>query len=148
MPRVLIIAYGNPLRCDDGLAWRAAQELAKQDLGENVEIITTHQLTPELAASASQASRVMFIDAAHGGVAGELAFASVVPQPQSSVFTHDFSPGAILNLSHELYSSRPEANIISICGENFDHGQTLSAKVSAALPHLIARVKDFIEQTC
>jgi hydrogenase maturation protease len=146
MPRVLIIAYGNPLRCDDGLAWRAAQELAKQNLGEAVEIITTHQLTPELAASVSQASTVVFIDAAHDGAAGELTFAKVLPQPQSSVFTHEFSPGAILNLSRELYGKRPEASMVSICGESFDHGETLSAKVIAALPGLIDRVKELIQQ--
>ena len=76
MSRVLIVAYGNPLRCDDGLAWSAAEMLAP-GLPGDVEIITRHQLTPELAFPVSQAASVLFIDAAHSGAPGELLSATV-----------------------------------------------------------------------
>jgi Ni,Fe-hydrogenase maturation factor len=49
MPRILIVAYGNPMRCDDGVAWRAADALETNSCGGNVEILRRHQLAPELA---------------------------------------------------------------------------------------------------
>ena len=39
MARVLIIAYGNPMRCDDGLAWRAADEFERKLSDFEVEIL-------------------------------------------------------------------------------------------------------------
>lgn len=46
---MLIIAYGNLLRGDDGLASRAADELAQKVEPSKVEILQRHQLAPELA---------------------------------------------------------------------------------------------------
>jgi hypothetical protein len=46
--RVLIIGYGNPLRTDDGLGWRAAYRLAASLKDAPVEALAVHQLTPEL----------------------------------------------------------------------------------------------------
>ena len=53
MARSLIIGYGNPLRSDDGFGWHATQKLTIQLHYADVEIITRHQLTPELAETAS-----------------------------------------------------------------------------------------------
>ena len=144
-PRILIIAYGNPLRCDDGLAWRAAEELSKLNFAGDIEIVTRHQLTPELALPVSQVGTVLFIDAARHGVPGEIASASVKPQRSSSAFTHDFSPATILGLAEELYGNCPQAIAASVCGECFDHGETLSAKVEESLPRLIDHVRGLIE---
>lgn len=144
MCRVLIVAYGNPLRCDDGLAWRAAEELSKQNLGPDVQVVTAHQLTPELAESVSQASSVIFIDAAQSGVPGEIVLTPLLPQTQSSVFTHDFSPSAILSLSEELYGKCPEAHSLSLVGECFDHGEELSTGVKNKLPALVALACEWI----
>ena len=145
MARVLIIAYGNPLRCDDGLAWSAAEELFKLSLPADVEIITRHQLTPELALEASQAGTVLFVDAARAGVPGELASSPLMAQPLASAFSHDCSPAAILGIAREIYGSSPRAITISLCGECFDCGETLSAKVEENLPRLIALVSDLAQ---
>src|SRR5579862_9528285 len=51
--KILIIAYGNPLRCDDGIAWRAADALAQKLSDSDVEIVRLHQLAPELAETIS-----------------------------------------------------------------------------------------------
>jgi|ERR1700680_4110080 len=143
--RILILAYGNPLRCDDGLAWRAAEELSHLDLPNGVEIITRHQLTPELALPVSQAGTVLFIDAAQHGVPGEIRSGPVKPQRSSSAFTHEFSAGTILSLAKELYSACPNAFAISLCGECFDHGETLSPKVEERMPQLVDQVRELIQ---
>ena len=143
--RILIIAYGNPLRGDDGLAWHAAQKLSEQGLPEDAELITRHLLTPELALPVSEAATVLFIDATRAGVPGELTSAPVKPQRQaSSVFTHEFSATTILGMAQELYGKCPAAFSISLCGECFEHGETLSARVEEGLPRLVALVSEFI----
>ena len=62
MARALIIGYGNPLRGDDGLGWRAAEQLAEIIPQSEAEVIACHQLTPELAEPISRARLVIFID--------------------------------------------------------------------------------------
>ena len=47
--KALIIGYGNPLRSDDGFGWHAGRLLAQALAGQEAEVITCHQLTPELA---------------------------------------------------------------------------------------------------
>lgn len=143
MPGILVIAYGNPLRCDDGLAWRVAEELAKLNLPSDVEIFTRHQLTPELALPVSQATTVLFIDAARTGVPADLAWRPLKPQPSSSLFTHECSPAAILGLAQELYGRCAEAFTISLTGECFDHGETLSKRVEENLPRVLELVIAF-----
>ncbi len=142
MPRVLIIAFGNPLRSDDGLAWRAAEELTNLGLPADIEIITRHQLTPELALEASQAEMVLFVDAAQSGVPGDIAQSPVKAESFSAAFSHQCSPAAILGMAQEIYGSSPQAFTISLCGECFDHGETLSAKVEESLPRLITLIRD------
>jgi len=143
MPRVLIIACGNPLRCDDGVAWRAADELSRS-VPAGVEIVAQHQLTPELAFPISQAGSVLFVDAAHTGMPGEVKYDPVQPRELSSSLSHEFSPAAILDLAQRLYGRCPPAFIISICGERFEHGERLSSSVEEGLPHLVERIRGFI----
>lgn len=143
MRNALVIAYGNPLRCDDGVAWQVADELSRLNLPD-VEIVTAHQLTPEFAQSVSQASLVVFVDAKHDGTPGEITVAPVVPLSQSFIFTHDFLPGTILNAASYLYRKSPKATLVSVVGENFDHGDQLSQKITASIPALVSCVKEIL----
>jgi len=144
MPRVLIVAFGNPLRSDDGLAWRAAEELTNLGLPADIEIITRHQLTPELALEASQAETVLFVDAAQSGVPGDIAQSPVKAESLTAAFSHECSPAAMLGIAQEIYGSSPQAFTISLCGECFDHGETLSTKVEENLPRLVALIRDLV----
>ena len=147
MPRVLIIAYGNPLRCDDGLAWHVAEKLSHLPLPEHVEVITQHQLTPELAFPVSRAGTVVFVDAAQAGVPGEIRCEPIAPGPVASSLTHQFPAGAILHLAQKLYGAVPRAFVLSLHGECFEHGEALSSKVEENLPRLLERVTAFFNET-
>jgi hydrogenase maturation protease len=147
MPRVLIVACGNPLRCDDGLAWRAVEELQRRQLPQDVEIIAQHQLTPELASAVSQVERVLFLDAASCGQPGEVRCEPVLPLRTSGAFTHNFPPASILSLARELYGKAPQAYVISLSGECFDHGETISATVEAALRGFVELVVRLTEES-
>ena len=145
MSRILILGYGNPLRSDDGLGWRAAEELSRTLSSPDIEILTRHQLTPELAGPLSQAATVIFIDASQEGEPGELSCVPVTPQASGTGFSHDLSPAAALALSQLLFCTSPRAFLVSLCGKNFGHGETLSAPVAAGMPRLTALVEDLVE---
>jgi hydrogenase maturation protease len=144
MARVLILACGNPLRCDDGVAWRAAEELSRLHGGDDVEIVSRHQLTPELAVAVSQAETVLFLDAGRIGAPGEIMVTPLQAQPDAPVFFHDVSPQAILALSRQLYGVCPRAWMVSMGGECFDHGETLSPGIEHRLPLFVARIADLV----
>jgi hydrogenase maturation protease len=152
-PRILIVAYGNPLRSDDGVAWRAADALESK-LDDRLEIIRVHQLTPELADAARNREMVVFIDAAcvgdvENGCPGEVHVREIstdeIQQHSRGHFTHVYSPAKVLNLARQLYDATPKACVITVAGENFEHGERLSAPVANALPELIARIEQTVE---
>ena len=146
MPLILILAYGNPLRCDDGLAWRAAAALDGKFSTSQVEIVRTHQLAPELAETVSRCEAAIFVDAGAGSPAGEIRCAQVsLPEAQPR-FSHQLSPHAIVALAHQLFGASPHAYSVTLTGDCFDHGESLSPAVAAALPALVARIESLIQQ--
>jgi hydrogenase maturation protease len=150
MPRVLIIAYGNPMRCDDGLAWRAADELEGKFASEEVEIRRSHQLAPEFAETVSRCEGVIFVDAAAANEAngnpGEVRVAPVVVPESPTRFSHQLSPGAVVALARQLYAASPRTFSVTLTGQCFDHGESLSPAVTAALPVLVARIEALVQQ--
>ena len=150
MARILIVGYGNPLRSDDGLGWRAAEELSQRLSLTEVEVIVRHQLTPELADNLKSADAVFFIDAAHAGPPGELTCEPVTSQPLTSqpqtIHSHQCSPAGVLALAQQLYGASPRAFAVTLCGECFDHGAAFSAAVEAGFPKLTALVEKLARQ--
>lgn len=140
MPRVLIIGYGSPLRGDDGLGWHAAERLRELAL-PGTEVLTVHQLTPELAEDASRAERVIFIDAREGGSPGEWRAEPVTAEAESvQAFTHHVTPGSLLGGARLLYGSEPEGILFAMSGESFEYREGLSETVAAALPEMLDAV--------
>jgi len=144
MSRVLVLAVGNPLRSDDGLAWHVADELRRNNLPPDVEIITVHQLAPELAENASSADLVIFVDASSLGEPGALSCEKIAAAPAESGSSHHLSPQALVELTAMLYGRAPAAYLVSIAGRNFDHGELLSPEVSKAIPGLVAKMRELI----
>jgi len=153
-PRILIIAYGNPLRCDDGIAWRAADALEGKFPESEVEILHLHQLAPEVADKVRQRELVLFVDAAcvddiENKRPGEIRIcevSAVETRERPDHFSHVYSPAKVLGMACELYQAAPKAFVITIAGENFDHGGSLSLEVRAALPTLVARIDEIIRR--
>jgi hydrogenase maturation protease len=155
MPRVLIIAYGNPLRCDDGVAWRAAEALEGKFPEPEVELLRLTQLAPEIAEAARYRSLILFLDAAcldqiECGTPGQIRVNQisqpVIEKGHAGEFSHVYSPLKIISLARELYDSSPKAVVITVTGENFGHGDRLSDPVAAALPSLVATVEQIVRE--
>lgn len=143
--RVLIIAYGNPLRQDDGVGWRAAQRL-REVLQENaVEIIYRQQLTQDLVLSISSSSRVVFIDSEIGSTPGAITCRSIAPATfLSPNFTHHMTPAELLAWTRILCGQAPRAELVTITGAAFDLNESLSPPVEAALPTLFEMIKGLV----
>jgi hydrogenase maturation protease len=145
MTQILIVGYGNPLRCDDGVGWRAAEALSRSLPFPEIEIVIRHQLAPELADNLRYADLVFFIDAAHAGQPGELTCEPLTSQ-QGITGSHQLSPAHLLALAQQLYGATPRAFAVSLCGACFEHGSTISATVEAGLPKLTALVENLTRQ--
>jgi len=154
MPRILIVGYGNPLLSDDGLGWHAAEYLSTILTCPDIQILSCHQLTPELAETVSQAELVIFIDARRGGEPGTIDCheipnrfsmnTSSAQRPPSLL--HQLSPAAVLALAHDLYGVAPRCYVLSVIGASFEPGSTLSPQVAASLPALAAQVQSLISR--
>ena len=152
MPRILIIAYGNPMRSDDGVAWRAADQLerkfADSETAAEVEILRCHELAPELAETVSRSEAVIFLDAASAAIGqpGELRCEEILLPSGTTSFSHQLSPGAVLALCQQLFGASPRAYAMTLTGECFDHGESLSPVVEAALPEWRERTEALVRQ--
>lgn len=145
MARVLVLGYGNPLRSDDGLGWRVAVELFRANASPDVLVLPCHQLTPDLAETASLVETVIFVDCSHKGEPGKIHSEEVRSQSGPASFTHDLSAAALLDLAAELFGVCPRAYLFTICGECFDPGENFSPSVSSCIPGLKAMIRRQIE---
>ena len=150
MPSILIVAYGNPLRSDDGVAWRAADALGGKFPESDVEIVCLHQLAPELAETVSHFAKVIFIDAGSepACVPGEIRVQQIHDEAGDSThaapFSHTPAPATVLALASRLYGATPRAFTVTVAGGNFGHGQTLSPAVASALPRVISQIESLV----
>ncbi|MGO9893781.1 MAG: hydrogenase maturation protease [Bryobacteraceae bacterium] len=141
MPRLLIVGYGNRLRSDDGVGFRAAELLRERCVNCAVEILAVPQLTPELVEPVSRARHVVFIDAAAEGPPGEIRRRTLAAPSSGAVFTHQMTPEALLAGAAALYGASPSAVLYSISGESFAYGEHLTPAVERALTELVATIQ-------
>ncbi len=138
--RVLVIGYGNPLRCDDGLGWQVVRQLEAQGLPEGVVVRRVIQLTPELAAEMGERDLVLFVDASQEGEPGEVRTRQVEREPRNESFTHEDSPAGLLWLAQRLHGVAPIGWLLTVAGERFEWGESLSPAVRASLPRVLESV--------
>lgn len=143
--RTLIIGYGNPLRSDDGFGWHVSGSLAQALEGQDIEVMTCHQLTPELAETLSRCRRAVFIDADAEGKPGAVHSRAIHPQAHaSSWFTHTCTPSGLLASAKQLYGHHPEAIVITVSAQSFEFGDVLSPIVASALPKVVEQVCEWV----
>lgn len=137
---VLILAYGNPGRRDDGLGPALAAALEVLDL-PGVTIDVDYQLTVEDAAAVAAHDVVVFVDADCRGTA-PFSFTPLAPQPAVSFSSHSVAPQAVLGLAAELFGTVRPGYLLGIRGYEFNEfGEGLSERAQANL----AAALEFIE---
>lgn len=141
-PRKLIIGYGNPLRGDDGVGWKAASILAAKIPSEAARVLTVHQLTPELAEAVSRAELVIFVDASAGGRPGTWKCEEIKSQSTcTNSLAHSFDASALLACSRAIFNATPRALLVSIAGESFAIQDSLTLTVEALLPEVVNYIR-------
>jgi hydrogenase maturation protease len=142
---ILIIAYGNSLRRDDGAGLILAQilEEALRERGLDVKRIAVHQLTPDLALSvaADNIAAVVFVDtrvAPPGEGHMELQLCRIGSEHRSPSLGHHLDPSLVLTYARLLYDKSPPAWLVTVPGVDFDHGEGLSEAAQRALETLPA----------
>jgi hydrogenase maturation protease len=131
-PRVLVIGYGNELRCDDGLGPKLAAAFRDLALG-GVETLACHQLTPELAEPISTADAVVFVDASVDEPR-EVRVRPLAPANSMQLRAHTGNPAALLTLAHELFGRSPPAWWVTVPAFDLGFGEKLSVEAQETVP--------------
>lgn len=147
---VLVIGYGNPLRGDDGAGWRAAELLEDDPRAGGARVLALHQLMPELALEVSQASLVVLVDASEEpGVPGTVSSWALGEEPASGhVYSHHVDPAGLVQLASTLYGQAPPVVQVSIRVADVQVGINLSTLVGNAMPALVDKVIEVINEHC
>jgi hydrogenase maturation protease len=143
MARVLVIGIGNPLRSDDGLGWSVAEQLGARS-EKNLQVLKVHQLTPELSEAISVLDLAIFVDAGVHGEPGTLTCDPVSTSDADLRFSHDVTPATLIQMAKTLYGKAPLAYLVCVTGKTFEHGESLSAEMTAAVPVVVAKVRELI----
>lgn len=161
--QVLLIAYGNASRRDDGVAFHIVRRL-RQRLGrpardedeardefldESPAILATHQLGPELCEVMGTFEVVIFVDAHVEGTAWSPVHWQEISAVHGSRFvTHHLRPQTLLALCDSLYAKRPQAYILSVLGTDFGFGEELGAATSLRAEEAVLRLERFCQARC
>ncbi len=162
LQRVLLIAYGNTSRRDDGVAIHVMRRLQRRlglpagaldedsviDLAPGVEAYCLHQLEPELAETVSQSDVVVFIDAHVEGLPWDAVhWQELDPLYRPGLASHHLKPEAVLALSESLYGGHPKGYALSILGTDFDFGEELSSSTSSRADEAVEYLVEFLRRT-
>jgi hydrogenase maturation protease len=143
MKSVLVLACGNTLRGDDGVAWHIGATLQQDGADPDAEIVLTHQLLPEHAELMRTADLVVFIDCTAVAGPGVISTIPITPADvQFPIFTHHLDPASLLKLAQNLYGRIPSRAIaITVGGQSFELNEQLSKPVTAAIPIAVEVVR-------
>jgi hydrogenase maturation protease len=145
---ILIYAYGNPGRQDDGLGNALVEALgpwiAEQGM-DQVEVDSNFQLNIEDADNIKDKDAVVFVDASIEDI-GQFHFGRVEPSEGRSEFTlHSASPAYILALCIGLYNRHPETYLLQIRGYEWEFQEGLSPGAAENLDAALDFLKGKIE---
>jgi hydrogenase maturation protease len=140
---MLVLACGNTLRGDDGVAWHIGAALKDDAVFAEIEVVLTQQLLPEHAEPLSKADVAVFIDCSAIIEPCVLSVFSVSPaESLPHAFTHHLDPASLLKLTKDLYGSIPSRNVaVTVGGESFELNEELTEHVAAAIPIAVAVVR-------
>jgi len=138
--RNLVVGYGNPLRGDDGLGWHAAAALAADPRLADTDVVTRHQLAPELAEDIATARVAVLIDACLGDTPGCVSIREVAPAAGPS-WSHHLRPEDVVGLAHALFGAAPQVLLVTVTGAHFGDSTQLSPAVSDCMSRVVALVE-------
>ena len=116
--KIVVIGFGSPIRGDDALGPIVADQLAEEIASPQVEVLSRHILTAELAEVLRDATLVVFIDAATTGEVGQIVRHDLEPDASTvSGMAHSVDAPGLLAWTRGLYGRVPQAVLFSTRGD-------------------------------
>ena len=147
--RILIYAYGNPGRQDDGLGNKFVEELGKWIDDKNIqgiEIESNYQLNIEDSLKVADKDIVIFVDASNEDIE-DIHFLVVEPSEGKSEFTtHSASPAFVLALCIRLYDKHPKTYLLQIRGYEWEFKEGLSEKAEKNMQKALEFVEGRLQE--
>jgi hydrogenase maturation protease len=141
---LLVIGYGNELRCDDGVGPKVAIAVAEWNLA-GVRALVCHQLTPELADPIAAARRVVFVDAAADS-SQSVELRRIEPADAVETMTHATNPRSLLRLATQVFGRCPPAWWLTVPVSNLGFGEELSPQAREGLRTALDKIRDLAGQ--
>lgn len=144
MQKILLYAYGNPGRQDDGLG-NCFIEIMEKWISEqgvtNVFTDSNYQLNIEDAEVISHYDNVYFIDASIEDIE-DFSLTKVTPDTSKIEFTmHAVSPAFIVDLCEKMYHKSPETYLIHIKGYEWEFQEGITNRAMQNLDKAIHLMK-------
>ena len=155
---ILIIAYGNSLRRDDGAGLLLAERLEQAWLARQIEVErrVVQQLTPELTLEVAreEVSAVIFVDTRAvppDQTQFEVQLCPLSAGQPGAALGHHLDPVVVLTYTQLLYDKRLPAWLLTAPGVDFGHGEGLSQAAQQALdrqPDLATELLAHLQYAC
>lgn len=151
--RILIYAFGNPGRSDDGLGNAFVEQfqerLAKRKR-ENLPVPdcdfdSNFQLNIEDAERISHFDRVIFVDASVEEDLTDCQLSPLEEKDPVQFTTHAASPGYIARLCREIFHQSPEIYLLRIKGFDWEFKEGLSPEGKLNLERALGILDQFLE---
>jgi len=141
--RALVVAIGNRLRADDGVAHRVADMLQVP----RATVRRVHQLTPEIAAEMQDVDTVVFLDA--DPEAEDPALERIDrPVETSGSLSHSMTPETLVTMASRLYNFHGEAWICRLYARDFSPSTEISPGAASHLEKAAQLVQQLLEARC
>ena len=144
MRRLVVLAWGNESRGDDGLgpAFLAHAEALADPPGAETTFVADFQLQPEHALDLAGRDLALFVDASLTAAA-PFTFRRIEAARTATFSTHGVAPGVVLDAFAATFGrAAPPAYELAIRGDRFELGTPLGMRARA---HLAAALAFFAE---
>jgi FdhD protein len=156
--RVLLIAYGNRDREDDGAGWHVLNMLADalgietpqlpgnsvQTPDGRLQLLYLFQLLPEMAEDLLEYNEIIFIDAHNSDTLPELSFEAISASTRHSAFTHHMSAEELLEICRVISGQLPKARMLSVRGHSFMFRDALSEQTQANVQQAFQLLAEYL----
>ena len=145
----VLLACGNTLRSDDGVAWHIGVAIEEDPLLATVKVIFTQQLLPEHAQMIKDAECVLFLDCSAVSEPGKVSTIALKPAASlPRILTHHLDPASLLRLTQDIYGQSPGiAYAITVGGGSFAMGEQLTGSVEAVIAGAVQAVSHVLLET-
>lgn len=137
---LLVIGYGNPLRCDDGVGPKVAEAVEALQL-PGVRTLVCQQLSPEHAEPISRARTVVFVDAALDALT-ETQLRKLEPGETSQLMAHAADPRTMLAMARDVFGHAPEAWWLTIPAVKLGFGTDFSPAAQRGFEVALEKIRE------